>query len=95
MKVKRTDNKKERELTLRFAANMLCLWHLCGNGGCRRARACRGNVRLCAGRVGNWFEALTKTRKEGLSFEEMEERLEGAYLAAFRRWKAAVKASLD
>ena len=93
--MKKTDDETVRERALRFAADMLGLWHLCGNADCRRARACRGNVRRCAERAAEWFTAVTKTRKERLSFEAMEERLEGSRLSAFRRWKETVKASLE
>jgi hypothetical protein len=58
------------EKGMRVWGNALSLWRLCGNAACRRARACRGNVRLCFPRnfpllpegVRDWFEALAEAR---------------------------------
>jgi hypothetical protein len=90
--MKQSDDPKLRELTLRFAADMLCLWHLCDQAACRRAQACRGDVRVCAARVADWYGAVMQKKREGPSFEAMEETLEGTSLAVFRRWKAGVLA---
>jgi hypothetical protein len=35
---------------LRSCADMLCLWRLCANASCRRARRCRGRTHRCAAR---------------------------------------------
>jgi hypothetical protein len=32
---------------LRWASNMICLWCLCANPACRRARACKRDPRQC------------------------------------------------
>ncbi len=91
----RTDDPMMGELALRFAADMLSLWRLCSNSGCRRAQHCRGDIRFCAERVGDWFDAVTGKKEEGSSFDEMEERLQGTQLTAFRRWKKAVWAAVE
>ena len=95
--------KLSPEETLRLIGNALCLWRLCGNASCRRARACRGRPQLCGRRnylllpegVRDWFELLSQAKEEGLSFEEAMDWLGGsAEEEAFRAWVAAVKASL-
>jgi hypothetical protein len=84
-------------------ANHLKLWRLCGNAKCRRARACRGKVHLCARPnflllpegVRDFFHDLTQAQDEGLSFEDAIERLdESGAVEAFEDWNAAVAASV-
>ena len=31
----------------RWAANLVCMWHLCERTACRKARACRGDPDFC------------------------------------------------
>jgi hypothetical protein len=81
---------------------MLCLWRLCGNAGCRRARACRGRSYLCAKRnfkclpegVREWFEEFLAAKSVGVSFEDFRDEMEGweETAAAFFAWRKAAKA---
>lgn len=91
------------EQTMRGWGTTLLLWRLCGHASCRRARACRGKVRLCVPRnfpllpegVRGWFAAVTEAKEEGMSFEEMRDWLDGTEEdEAFREWALAVKASV-
>ena len=88
---------------MRGWAGALSLWRLCGQGKCRRARACRGDARACFPRhypllpdgVRGWFECLLVAREDGMPFEEVIaelERLPGA--DALRAWNEAVARSL-
>jgi hypothetical protein len=80
------------ENALRFGADRICLWRLCGNEVCLRARACRGDVRVCAGRLADWLEALDAEKRARRSFEEIERRLETvSELGAYRAWRKALK----
>jgi hypothetical protein len=83
--------------------NHLLLWRLCGNAKCRRARACRGKVHLCARPnfyllpqgVQDFYHGLADARNEGLSFEDAMERLdETGAVEAFEDWNVAVAASV-
>ena len=61
-------------------ANHLKLWRLCGNAKCRRARAYRGKVHLCARPTYRKACAISSTvaqaQEEGLNFEDVIERLD-------------------
>ena len=75
----------ERERAMRFAADLICLWCLCDLPACRRAQACRGDVRLCAGRIADWLDALDASRRACPSFAAIEGRIETAEdLRAYR-----------
>lgn len=87
---------------LRRTSNMLCLWRLCGNAGCRRSRACRGRAHLCGKRnsgalpkgVRGFFEAFLAAKMVGLSFEDFREDMEGREeTEAFFAWRKAAHAS--
>jgi hypothetical protein len=87
--------------TLRRLADLLCLWRLCGNASCRRARACRGRVHLCARRnfkclpdaVREWFEEFLAAKSVGVPFEDFKDEMEGREeTEAFFAWRAAAKA---
>ncbi len=94
--------KRNDAEALRSVADMLCLWRLCGNAACRRARSCRGSVHRCGRRnfpalpegVRDFFVSFLAAKHAGLSFEtfkeEMEEREETDALFA---WRRAAKAS--
>ena len=66
------------ERTMRQWGNFLGYWRVCDNVACRRARACRGNIRACAPRsfarlpndVQGYLCMLLKCREDGLTFEE-------------------------
>jgi hypothetical protein len=86
----------ETEALRRFA-DMLCLWRLCANASCRRARSCRGRAHLCAQRnfraapdgVRDFFAGFLAAKSAGLSFEafksEMEQSEEFMALSVWRR----------
>ncbi|MGB6909144.1 MAG: hypothetical protein WBE01_05340 [Methyloceanibacter sp.] len=86
--------------TLRRFADMLCLWRLCGNAGCRRARSCRGRVHLCARRntaalpagVRGLFIAFLAAKHAGLSFDMFVAEMDGGEEhEAFAAWVAAAR----
>ncbi|MGA7456468.1 MAG: hypothetical protein WBW51_03950 [Methyloceanibacter sp.] len=84
--------RRSREDALRFGADRICLWLLCGNVACSRARACRGDARVCAGLVCDWLEELDREKRARRSFEDIESRLEtAAELGAYRAWRKALK----
>jgi hypothetical protein len=89
-----TDSRAE---ALRDWNKMLGLWRVCDNAACRRARACRGNVRVCSPRnfalapegVQNWFVNLVVAKEDGLSFDEALARIKDTEIEeAFLEWHA-------
>ncbi len=81
----------DRELALRFGADRLCLWCLCGSPACRRARACRGDVHDCAGRIADWLKAVDAERNARPDFESIEMLVRTpADLRAYRLWRRAL-----
>ena len=87
----KTDDQKLREMTLRFAADRIFLWRLCGKRACLRAYTCRGDVRVCAGRVRGWMEALDEEKRARRSFEDIEGQLKTpAEVRAYRAWRKAL-----
>jgi hypothetical protein len=76
---------------------MLCLWRICANASCRRARSCRGRAQLCGQRnlpaapegVRDFFAAFLAAKYARLPFEtfksEMEQSEEFMALSAWRR----------
>jgi hypothetical protein len=94
-------SKRTEVETLRRLADLLCLWRLCGNASCWRARGCRGRVHLCARRnfkclpegVRDWFEDFLAAKFAGVPFEAFKEEMEGREeTEAFFAWRAAAKA---
>lgn len=83
--------------TLRWAADMLCLWALCGKPACRRARACRRDPRACTDRhaglvpqaAGCGFTLLAEGKLAGLSYEEVRAEAPEE-VAAYEDWLARV-----
>lgn len=82
---------------LRDWNKMLGLWRVCDNAVCRRARACRGNVRACSPRnfalvpegVQDWFVNLVVAKEDGLSFDEALARIKDTEVEeAFFDWHA-------
>ena len=76
---------------------ILGLWRVCDKAACRKARACRGNVRACVPvnfanvpeDVQAWFACLMVAREDGLSFDEAMAEIEKTPAAeAFRDWHA-------
>lgn len=91
-----------REQSFRLWADVLRLWRLCGNASCRRCRACRGKSRACFSAnypllpdgVREYFDALGQAHRDGLTFDDALEELDGSDEdEAFRAWTSAVDAS--
>jgi hypothetical protein len=83
------ESRIERERALRFGADRICLWVLC-DAACRRAKACRGDVRACSGRMAAWLAAIEDEVRARPDFAEMEWRIEtAAELRAYRAWRKA------
>jgi hypothetical protein len=88
--------------TLRRFADMLCLWRLCANASCRRARCCRGRTHLCARRnfgavpdgARDFFVAFLAAKHAGLPFEAFKDEMEHSdEVTAFAAWCRAAEAS--
>lgn len=62
------------ETDLQRAAELLELWRVCRKSPCRRARACRGEVRACCEMLVDWSEALSLKDKR-VGFAEAMQRL--------------------
>ncbi|MGH6826976.1 hypothetical protein [Methyloceanibacter sp.] len=87
---------------LRRASDLLCLWRVCGNAACRRARSCRGRAQLCARRntsavpspARDFFVTFLAAQYAGLPFEDFRADMEGREeTAAFFAWRNACGAS--
>ena len=91
MKAARGD-RGERARTLRFGADRICLWCVCGNPRCRRAKSCRGDVQACAGLMVAWMAALDAERRARPDFAAIESQIETAEeLRAYRAWRNAAE----
>jgi hypothetical protein len=86
---------------LREASDLLCLWRVCANLRCRRARTCRGRAYACAGRnypivpesVREFFEAFLAAKYAGLDFEDFRYEMDGREeTEAFFAWRRAARA---
>ncbi len=82
--------------SMRSGANMLCLWRICGNAACRRAKSCRGRVHLCGPRnytllpegVRGFFELFLAAKHDGIAFDEFKEEMQGRReTKAFGAWR--------
>jgi len=83
---------------LRRASDLLCLWRVCGNIVCRRARSCRGRAELCAKRnrsavpppVREFFLSFLAAHYAGVDFEDFRGEMEGRdETEAFFAWRSA------
>jgi hypothetical protein len=83
---------------LRSANNFLCLWRVCGNAVCRRARCCRGRAHLCSKRndaaappaVRDFFRSFLAAKYVGVSFDDFRDPMEGREeTEAFFAWRQA------
>jgi hypothetical protein len=93
------DAARRREIEgLRGANDFLCLWRVCGNAVCRRARSCRGRAQLCAKRntgavpppVREFFLSFLAAKSVGVSFEDFRAEMEGRdETEAFFAWRKA------
>jgi hypothetical protein len=82
---------------LRWAANMLGLWALCGKPACRRAQSCRRDPDACLARyapfvpgdVRSAVALMAEGKRYGLSYAEVRADA-GAEIAAFEGWRARI-----
>ena len=89
--MKAADDKTSREAALRFGADRICLWRLCGKAECLRVRACRGDARVCAGLVRDWLELLDIEKRARRSFADIERPLSTPdELRVYRAWRKAL-----
>jgi hypothetical protein len=85
---------------LRWIADMLCLWGLCANAACRRARKCKREPRDCLARTiplvpeeaRDGVAALLDRLRLQLSHDEVRDDAP-ADLAALEEWRALVEQS--
>jgi hypothetical protein len=77
-------------------SGLFATWRLCDNAACRRARACRGEVRACLKakfpllpeRVRDWFMGFLWHKQERFPFEDMIDNLESSgHGQALRDWR--------
>ncbi len=103
MSVTAHSRKSSEAEALRRVADLLCLWRVCGNAACRRARACRGRPRHCVRRnlpalppgVRAFFAAFRAARSYRIPFETFQEEMAGSAEAeAYFAWVAAAKRPL-
>jgi hypothetical protein len=86
-------DRAARENVLRFAADRGCLWRLCGRRACRRTRSCRGDPRVCTGRIADWMEAIEDERLERPNFAAIEAGLKTKEEEqAYRVWRKKLEA---
>ncbi len=86
-----TGENDEMRRALRFGADMICLWRLCDQAECRRARACQGDAGQCGGRIAEWLEAIDQKRAAEPDFFSIEMRLETREaFRAYRAWREAL-----
>jgi hypothetical protein len=79
------------ERALRFGADRIALFHLCGDRKCRRAKACRGVVRACASRAETWLAAIDAEIHARPDFAAIERGIETAEeQRAYRAWRKAL-----
>ena len=77
---------------MRFGADRICLWCLCDDRKCRRAKACRGDVHRCAGLAAGWLAAIDDERRARADFAAMESEIEAPEeLRAYRAWRRALR----
>ena len=90
-----------RDEALRDWTRIMSLWHVCDNAACRRARACRGNVRDCFGHnihrvpqeVRQWFVELGELQQDKVPFDKAWAWLEKTPAGeAFAQWHASTNA---
>ena len=66
------------------------IWRLCVSAKCRRVGRCRGDIRLCALRLGDWAKVLRLPPKRELSSDELEARalLVKAFERIAEKWRS-------
>jgi hypothetical protein len=88
--MKRPDNTSS-ELVLRFGADRVCAWRICGDRACLRARACRGDVLRCADLMGGWLEAIEEEQRARGDLAALEDSLNTIEeVRVYRAWRKAL-----
>jgi hypothetical protein len=82
------DDMESREPLVRYSADRICLWRLCGNGACLRARACKGDVYSCVERLHGWLEAVEAEWARLPALENALETIE--QVKVHRAWRKMV-----
>jgi hypothetical protein len=94
---------QENETAERRWINLLNMWHVCGNAACRRARCCRGHIRICfkpnflrlPEGVREFFFALGDAQEQKLPADELIEWLDAqGLMEELAKWRAAVEGSV-
>jgi len=86
------ENRADMERALRFGADRIALFHLCRDPKCKRAKACRGDVRACSSLAETWLEAIEVEMRARPDFAAMERGIETAEeLRAYRAWRTALR----
>src|SRR5689334_12013668 len=79
------------ELVLRFGADRVCAWRICGDRACLRARACPGDVLRCADLMGGWLAAIEEERRAHGDLAALEGGLNTMEeVRAYRAWRKAL-----
>ena len=87
-------SRADMERALRFGADRIALFHLCGDRACTRAKACRGDVRRCSELAETWLQAIEAEMRARPDFAEIERRIETAEeLRAYRAWRKVITES--
>jgi|SRR5215831_10436444 len=85
---------------LRWMSNIACLWHLCSNVACTRARQCKRDPRFCMRRyapllpdeVRDGIKLMVEGKQRGVSYEDL--RAEAPIeIGAVEGWIARVEAA--
>ena len=85
------ENRADIERALRFGADRIALFHLCRDPKCKRAKACRGDVRACASLAETWLAAIDAEIHARPDFPAIERGIETAEeLRAYRAWRRAL-----
>lgn len=85
---------------LRWTSNMACLWGLCRNPACSRARQCRRDPRFCLSRCAPLVPDAVRAgvafmldgKQQHISYEDLRAQAP-ADIAAVEDWIARVEAS--
>lgn len=86
----------------RYAADLLCLWALCGKPACRRARTCKRDPKSCARRYGPLAPeqarlgmlATLQGAQDGVGIDEVRLHVPDD-IAALEAWRAQVATAVD
>ncbi len=87
----KTRHDKTSELVLRFAADRVCAWRICGDSACLRARACRGDALRCADLMGGWLAAIEEEQRVRGDLAALENSLHTMQeVKTCRAWRKAL-----